>query len=232
MSTLDVAVAVPPNHFTPQKRKSTAASRALDSTTFLATPLLQADDVLAVSSDSDTLFPLLCSRIDMLHLSSEKLRTGLVDCQTSLADSFQSLGIEVELLRDNLGSDPGLTDVPLRSAWEGIAWVKASVADALKSALPVLQNIPPPLSQQDVQKIVASSLAPSVTQSHALATKVNALDTTINSHLPRLCDLYSVCSGGVTSKPAEALAARLNSISTRLSILDNHVARSQSPFGL
>ena len=89
MSTLDVAVAVPPNHFTPQKRKSTAASRALDSTTFLATPLLQADDVLAVSSDSDTLFPLLCSRIDMLHLSSEKLRTGLVDCQTILADFFQ-----------------------------------------------------------------------------------------------------------------------------------------------
>ena len=89
MSTLDVAVAVPPNHFTPQKSKITAASRALDSMLFLATPLVQTDDVLTVSSsDPDTLFPLLCSRIDMLHLSSEKLRTGLVDCQTILADSF------------------------------------------------------------------------------------------------------------------------------------------------
>ena len=52
----------------------------------------------------------------MLHLSSEKLRTGLVGCQTTIADTFQSLGIEVGLLRNDLGSDPGLTDVPLRSA--------------------------------------------------------------------------------------------------------------------
>ena len=122
ISTLDAAVAVPPNHFTPQKSKSTAASRALDSISFLDNPLVQADDVLAVSSsDPDTLFPLLCSRIEMLHLSFEKLRTGLVDCQTILADSFQSLGIKVELLRDHLGSDPRLTDVHLRSVWEGIA---------------------------------------------------------------------------------------------------------------
>ena len=52
----------------------------------------------------------------MLHLSSEKLRIGLVGCQTTIADTFQSLGIEVGLLRNDLGWDPGLTDVPLRSA--------------------------------------------------------------------------------------------------------------------
>ena len=38
--------------------------------------------------------------------------------------------------------------------------------------------------------------------------------------------------GGITNKPAEAFASRLNSFSTSLSILDNHVARSQSSFGL
>ena len=168
----------------------------------------------------------------MLHLSSKKLRTGLVDCQTIIEDTFQSFGIEVELLRDNLGSDPGLIDVLLRSTWEGIAWVKASLANALHTALPALKKNSYPLSRQDVHNIITSSLAPSASQVHALSTKVNALDTTINSQLPYLCDLYSVCSGGVSSKPAEALAARLNTISTRLSILDNHVARSPSSFGL
>ena len=79
---------------------------------------------------------------------------------------------------------------------------------------------------------MTSSLAPSVSQAHVLATKVNALGTIVNSQLPRLCDLYSVCFGGVSNKPAEALAARLNTFSTTLSLLDNHVARSQSSFGL
>ena len=89
MSTLDVAVTVPKDHFTPQKNKSTSFSRALESISFLATPLVQADDVLAVSpSDSETLFPLFCSRIDMLQLSSEKLWTGLVDCQTTIVDTI------------------------------------------------------------------------------------------------------------------------------------------------
>ena len=69
--------------------------------------MIQADDVLVVFfSDPDTLFPLFCSRIDMLHLSSEKLRKGLVDCQKNLHYTFQSLGIEVELLRDSPGYDP------------------------------------------------------------------------------------------------------------------------------
>ena len=45
----------------------------------------------------------------MPHVSSEKLRTGLVDCQKKITDTFQPLGIEVDLLRDNVGSDPGLT---------------------------------------------------------------------------------------------------------------------------
>ena len=143
MSTLDVAVAAPEDHFTPQKNKSTSSSRALESISFFATPLVQAGDVLTVSpSDPDTFFPLLCSRVDILQLSSEKLRTGLVDCQTTIADIFQSLGIEAKLLRDNLSSDPGLTYIPLRSTWERIAWVKASLADALHSVLPAFKKSP------------------------------------------------------------------------------------------
>ena len=140
------------DHLTPYKNKSTtSSSSALDAISFLTTPLVQAVDVLAVSPlDPDTLFPLLFFRIDMLQLSSKKLRTGLVDYQKTFADIVQSLGIKVELLRDNLGFDPGFTDVFLCSIWESIFWVKSSLSDALQTALPVLLNIASPLSHQEV----------------------------------------------------------------------------------
>ena len=73
----------------------------------------------------------LSYRIDMPYVSSEKLRTGLVNCQKKITDTFQPLGIEVDLLRDNFGSDPGLTDAPLHSAWEGISLVKSLLSGAL-----------------------------------------------------------------------------------------------------
>ena len=49
----------------------------------------------------------------------------------------------VDLLGAIIGCDPGITDVSLRSAWEEISWVKSLIADALQTALPHLQNIPP-----------------------------------------------------------------------------------------
>lgn len=78
------------DHLTPHKNKrTTSTSVALDSRSFLAIPSVLVDGGLVVSpSDLDTLFPLLCSRIDMLHVSSEKLRTGLVDCQKQITDTF------------------------------------------------------------------------------------------------------------------------------------------------
>lgn len=99
---------------------------------------------------------------------------GLVDCQKT-ADTFHSLDIEVELLRDNLGFDPGLTNVPLHSTWEGISWVKSSLVDTLQTALSALQETPSPISHQDIHHIVSYLLVPSSSQSLALATKVNAL---------------------------------------------------------
>ena len=172
MSTLGVAVAVTKKHLTLHKNKSSKSLVVgLETILFLTTPLVQADDILDVSPlDPDTLFPLLCSRIDMLHLSSKKLCTGLADCHI-----FQSLEIEVELLRNNLASDTGLTDTSLRSTWEDISWVKYSLSDALQTVVQALKNIPSPIYHQEVQHIISSALDLSSSQTLALVTKFNSL---------------------------------------------------------
>ena len=138
----------------------------------------------------------------------------------------------MELLGNNISSDPGLTDILLRYAWEGIAWVKASIADALQTALPYLQNISPSPFLQDVQRIVSSALIPSSRQDFALNTKVTALESSLAAHLPRVANLYSVYSGWVSKQPTEVLASRLNSITQQLSVLENHVASTTPIFGL
>ena len=155
--------------------------------------MIQADDVLVVFfSDPDTLFPLFCSRIDMLHLSSEKLRKGLVDCQKNLHYTFQSLGIEVELLRDSPGYDPSSTDAPLRSIWRVIFWVKYFLSDALQIALYLLKNLASPISHQEVHHIVISVLPPSLSQTLTLASKVGTLECILSSQFHCLCNMYSI----------------------------------------
>ena len=112
-------------------------------------------------------------------------------------------------------------------------WVKSSLSDALQTALSALKNITSPLSTLEVQYIVSSTIAPSSSQALSLTTKVNVIETSLSTHLPRLYSLYSVCSGGVTKQPAEALAARLIKLSTKISTLEHHVyLSSSSSFGL
>ena len=95
----------------------------IQSLSIVAFSLVQADDELVIStSNSDSLLPLLCSLEDTFYVSSEKFRKGVVEENLVLSSQVHSLGVEVELLGDNIGSDPGLTDIPLRSTWKGIAW--------------------------------------------------------------------------------------------------------------
>ena len=103
LSTLDGVVAIRSNHLTPHKNQSLPSSMMdIQSLSFVASSLVQADDELAISaSDPDSLLPILCSRVDTLYISSEKLRKGFVAEDLVLSGQVHSLGIEVELLGDN-----------------------------------------------------------------------------------------------------------------------------------
>ena len=69
--------------------------------------------------------------------------------------------------------------------------MKSSIADALQTTLPHLQNISPSPSLQEAQRIVSSVLIPSSKKAFAINTKVTALQYTLTTHLPRLTNLYS-----------------------------------------
>ena len=70
--------------------------------------------------------------------------------------------------------------------------MKSSIADALQTAFPYLQNISPSPSLQEVQRIVSSVLIPSSKETFAIGRKIAALESSLATHLPRLTNLYSV----------------------------------------
>ena len=180
----------------------------LQSLSFIASPLVQVDDALVVfASDSDSILLLLCSRIDNLYVLTEKLRIYIyiVEENHNLTGRVHSLGVEVDLFGDNIGCDPCLTNVPLRSAWKGISWVKSFIADNFQATLPQLRNISPPLSIQEVQRVIYYALLLSSTDDFDINAKVAALESSPVTYLPRLIDLYSVYSGGVSKKPMKHL---------------------------
>ena len=85
MDTFDIDVLVKRDHIIPYKNKFLPSSLMnLQSLSFTSSPLVQADDTLVISpSDPDTFFSLLCSRIDSLYVSIEKLRKGGVEVNSN-----------------------------------------------------------------------------------------------------------------------------------------------------
>ena len=72
----------------------------------------------------DLLLPLVCTRVDLLALRSEHLRSTFNNIKSSVVDDLDKLSSRVSLLQDNIGQDPGITDFPLRNPWEGILFLK------------------------------------------------------------------------------------------------------------
>ena len=64
--------------------------------------------------------PLLCTCLNSLNFATDRLRYGIIDYHQGETDDFHSLGVKTQLLRDYIGAEPGITSVPLRSAWEGV----------------------------------------------------------------------------------------------------------------
>ena len=118
VATLDLVAEIKYDNFTPQKVKSNVSYMVdLQEDSFYKTPLVH--DNLSPSKP-DIFVPILCTRLDALTLVIEQLRQDFVDWNQNSTNDFHSLVVKVELLRDHLGIDCGITSVPLRSAWEEI----------------------------------------------------------------------------------------------------------------
>ena len=74
-----------------------------------------AADNIAVTPDLDELLPLLCSRVNALNTATEQLRQTFTSSFSSICEDVSKIHLNLSLLRDNVGPDPGLTLFPLRS---------------------------------------------------------------------------------------------------------------------
>ena len=69
----------------------------------------------------------------------------------NVTDELNYLETELEIVRDKLGVDQKLTDVPLRSTWEGIRFVYQLIQDVVLRTVPLLQRKDTALTSSQVK---------------------------------------------------------------------------------
>ena len=86
--------------------------------------------------DMQTLLQDLCKQVFVLSLATGSFSSGMTTNNNNIESSLASLGIQLNLSQDSLGSDPGVTDCPLRSAWEGIKFLKDTIEGGASNLAP------------------------------------------------------------------------------------------------
>ena len=183
-------------------------------------------DILSLQPETFLpLFESLCKRVPSLQAASETLRVDSVASRRQLILHQQTFGGELTLLQDRLGCDPGLTDVPLRSSWEGISFLHSLVLESLQP------NVVSPLLQQQITTLFQQLLPPTLVTLQAVKQQVVALERVLLHQLPHLSQLCNICSGGVNKPQAAALSDRLNRMSTQIRQLELQLSISSSSLG-
>ena len=103
--------------------------------------------------------------------------------------------LDLSLLRDTLGSGPGLTTFPLRSVWKRIVFTKDALTKLSVKILPVLQKLPTPLSVTHVTALVNKDVQPFHSLFTSITTRVVILDNILVNKSSPLDYLYSDVSG-------------------------------------
>ena len=80
----------------------------------MLTPLLDGVDTSILSS----VLPVIVKHSDAVSATLHLVGRVIVGTTESFSVDLSSLEVEVGLLRDTLGVDPGLADIQLRTAWE------------------------------------------------------------------------------------------------------------------
>ena len=217
VDSVDMVAESKSNFETPSKKQ-----RALGQVILNLNDLSFLRDDIAETQDLEDLIPLLCSRINELSTVTEQLRQGFTTSSSGIGDDVTKLHLDLSLLRDNLGSDPGLTSFPLRSAWEGILFTKNALTELSVKILTVIQKLQAPLSIAHVTALVTKAINPFQGIVTSLTTRLDILEQLFVDKFPPLDRLYSAVSGGSNQPPAAMLAVRLNKIGLHLSSLEQN----------
>ena len=213
VDSVDMVAESKSNFETPSKKQ-----RALGQVILNLNDLSFLREDIAVTQDTDDLIPLLCSRINELSTLTKQLRQGFTTSSSGIGDDVSKIHLDLSLLRNNLGSDPGLTSFPLRSAWEGNLFTKDALTELSVKILPVIT----PLSIAHVTTLVNKAINPFQGFITSLTTRLDILEQLFVDRFSPLDRLYSAVSGGSTQPLAAMLDVRLNKIGLRLSSLEQY----------
>ena len=145
--------------------------------------------------------------------------------------------VELSLIKDHLGTNPGITYVPLRSAWEGIMFVKGTITDivfqlpssslSLQQELSVkvlisttLSSFPPPMSESQVYNIIDNKFNSTGSIFSSLSLQLREIENVLLTELTSLRALYSFCSSGNSKPTGEAITYHFEIMLQRISVLE------------
>ena len=157
----------------------------------------------------------LYKQVFNLSLATGSVSSRMTTKNKNMESSLSSLGIQLNLCQDTLRSDPGVTNYPLRSTWEGNEFLKETIDEGSSHVVPSVMlpqvNV---LIGNDTQSLTGKAIE--------LKKEVAALESVMDNELGPLQTLYSVCSGSDNKPTAEALSKNLVNLFDRLAAVKHH----------
>ena len=92
-------------------------------------------------SNLDTFVPAICGCIDELYANSKNLRGDIEGLKEILVADLGKVNFQFSLLIDTFYADPSIANVPLRSPWEGIVFLKDVLDKNIQRILPAIQQL-------------------------------------------------------------------------------------------
>jgi len=176
---------------------------------------------------------LCCNQVNLLSRASLNFKDSFVVSKKYL----HSLQVDLSLIRDHLGTDPGITYIPLRSTWEGIVFIRGTITNnfsQLSSSSLILQqglsvkalisttlsSFPPPMLVSKVHNIVDNKFTSISPNFNSFSLQLREIETVVLTELASLRALYSVCSGGSSKPSEETIASHFTNMLQRISVLE------------
>ena len=112
-----------------------------------------------------------------------------------------------------------LTDVHLRSPWEGIRFAHHLMQDVAPRTVPLLQKKDTAITSSQVKSVIASFFASISPSGRHLQTRIEDLEQVCISRFVKYDKVFALCSGGDKYPVSQALFSHLRHLVTRIETL-------------
>ncbi len=176
---------------------------------------------------------LIAAQMDKLLVACKETMTKFEKMRLAVGEDVDRLEAGIHEISLRTGKDPGLSDTPLLSAWEGVAFVHASMQEALAAAGALHSEMA--ASRRRIEEVEAYTMKANATFSqfnkqmgqqgqllNLLATENQRLQAILQSHPPAQ---PPVSAAGIT--PSLAGDFRLSEMENQIKVLEARLLRAE-----